>query len=119
MMRALHVIMTLVSAAKYRIGNEASSGAWEIAEELNSLNLAEDCYEGKICPPVLIFTGMQSGTVSASGCEEGVLYSFINRSDSEYGIVIQDASGLYGSKAISQFGLGQCFCHRDSVLLCG
>jgi hypothetical protein len=118
-MRVLQLLVTIASAAKYRIGIEANSGAWEIEDNLNALNLAEDCYEGKICPPVMIFKGMQSGTVSVSNCEEGVLYSFINRSDSEYGIVIQDATGLYGSKAISQYGLGQCFCHREAVLLCG
>jgi hypothetical protein len=118
-MRFFHLFVAVCRAAKYLIGTEQNSGAWEIADQLSAMNLAEDCFEGKICPPVVIFTGMQSGTLSVSNCEEGVLYSFINRSDSEYGIVIQDATGLYGSKAISQFGLGQCFCHRDSVLLCG
>jgi hypothetical protein len=118
-MRLLHLLVAVCQGAKYLIGTDANSGAWEIAEQHSAMNLVEDCFEGKICPPVIIFTGMQSGTVSVSNCEEGVLYSFINRSDSEYGIVIQDASGLYGSKAISQYGLGQCFCHRESVLLCG
>ena len=118
-MHLFHLFVAICHASKYLIGTDSNSGAWEISEQLNALNLAEDCFEGRLCPPVVVFIGTQSGTVSVSNCEEGILYSFINRSDSEYGIVIQDATGLYGSKAISQYGLGQCFCHRESVLLCG
>ena len=63
-MRLFHLLVAVCHAAKYLIGTDANSGAWEISEQLNAMNLAEDCFEGKICPPVIVFIGMQSGTVS-------------------------------------------------------
>ena len=53
----------VVLGAKYLIGNDANSGAWEIGHELSTLDLRQDCFDGKICPPVVIFTGQQSGSV--------------------------------------------------------
>merc|ERR1719454_1616235 len=106
-------------AAKYLIGNEANSGAWEVQEEVGMFDLRESCHPGKICPPVIMFTGAQVGTIQVSNCEEGVLYSFINKSQNEYGIIVQDAGGESGAKPINQFGVGNCFCYRNSTLLCG
>merc|ERR1719330_1014308 len=98
-------------AAKYLIGQTANSGAFEVhfEEEKQTLDLATDCHPGKACPPVIVVTN----------CQEGVMYTFVNKGELDAGVVVQHEGGLYGSKGIAQFGVGTCFCYKDSALMCG
>eukprot|EP00747_Dinoflagellata_sp_TGD_P189733 gnl/TRDRNA2_/TRDRNA2_50435_c0_seq1.p1 gnl/TRDRNA2_/TRDRNA2_50435_c0~~gnl/TRDRNA2_/TRDRNA2_50435_c0_seq1.p1 ORF type:complete len:132 (-),score=28.04 gnl/TRDRNA2_/TRDRNA2_50435_c0_seq1:383-778(-) len=116
------------AAAKYLIGQDAISGAFEVNfdEEKKDLNLRYDCHETKPCPPVIILTGKHAGTIQAYNCQEGVLYTFVHKGDLDVGIVVQQFGGEHGAKGIPQFGLGQCFCYTGDPdgdgfgkLLCG
>mmetsp|Transcript_93131 Transcript_93131/g.234064 ORF Transcript_93131/g.234064 Transcript_93131/m.234064 type:complete len:132 (-) Transcript_93131:243-638(-) len=111
----------LVDSAKYIIGKTANAGAFEVDfdDEKRSLDLATDCFEGKACPPVVILSGRQVGTIDVRNCQEGVMYTFVNKGDLDAGVVLQHEGGLYGSKGIAQFGVGTCFCFKDSTLMCG
>eukprot|EP00401_Gymnodinium_catenatum_P010580 CAMPEP_0117475338 /NCGR_PEP_ID=MMETSP0784-20121206/9743_1 /TAXON_ID=39447 /ORGANISM="" /LENGTH=115 /DNA_ID=CAMNT_0005269581 /DNA_START=79 /DNA_END=426 /DNA_ORIENTATION=+ len=115
--------MSVASAlsAKYMIGTEANSGAFEVYfdEDKRILDLAEDCHKEKACPPVIVMTGRQVGTVDVTNCNEGVMYTFVNKGELDAGVVMQHEGGLYGSKGIPQFGVGTCFCYKEGTLMCG
>mmetsp|Transcript_72687 Transcript_72687/g.164948 ORF Transcript_72687/g.164948 Transcript_72687/m.164948 type:complete len:131 (-) Transcript_72687:144-536(-) len=110
-----------VQAAKYIIGNTANSGAFEIHfdDDKRTLDLEKDCHNNKACPPVIIMSGRQVGTIDVSHCQEGVMYTFVNKGDLDAGVVVQHVGGLYGSKGIAQFGVGTCFCYKNAQLMCG
>jgi len=112
------------AAQKYLIGNEQYSGAWNITQvDCSTLpcgfNLGSGCYPGRPCPPVVIFAGSLAGTIDMSDCDVGVMYSFVNLSVDDAGIVVQHKGGIYGAKGVAQFGTGVCFCHTGSKLMCG
>merc|ERR1712061_730332 len=92
-------------AAKYIIGQTANSGAFEVhfEEEKQTLDLATDCHSGKACPPVIVMTGRHVGTIDVNNCQEGVMYTFVNKGELDAGVVVQHEGGLYGSKGIAQF----------------
>ncbi|CAE8615205.1 unnamed protein product [Polarella glacialis] len=48
-----------------------------------------------------------------------VMYTFVNKGELDGGVVMQHEGGLYGSKGISQFGVGTCFCYKEGTLMCG
>eukprot|EP00971_Amphidinium_carterae_P294651 5850872-Amphidinium_carterae.1 len=54
---ALHVLACY--GAKYLIGQEANSGAFEVdfSEEKHELDLRSDCHDSKPCPPVIVMKG--------------------------------------------------------------
>uniref|UniRef100_A0A7S0AAJ0 Uncharacterized protein n=1 Tax=Pyrodinium bahamense TaxID=73915 RepID=A0A7S0AAJ0_9DINO len=108
-------------AAKYIIGKTANSGAFEVHfdDDKRTLDLANDCHPGKACPPVIIMSGRQVGTIDVNNCQEGVMYTFVNKGDIDAGVVVQHEGGLYGSKGIAQFGVGTCFCYKEGTLMCG
>eukprot|EP00444_Apocalathium_aciculiferum_P028935 CAMPEP_0183431914 /NCGR_PEP_ID=MMETSP0370-20130417/55133_1 /TAXON_ID=268820 /ORGANISM="Peridinium aciculiferum, Strain PAER-2" /LENGTH=131 /DNA_ID=CAMNT_0025617735 /DNA_START=76 /DNA_END=471 /DNA_ORIENTATION=+ len=111
----------LVDSAKYIIGQTVNSGAFlvEFDDDKRSLDLEADCHPGKACPPVIIMSGRQVGTIEVRNCQEGVMYTFLNKGDLDAGVVLQHEGGLYGSKGIAQFGVGTCFCYTDQLLMCG
>mmetsp|Transcript_86235 Transcript_86235/g.136109 ORF Transcript_86235/g.136109 Transcript_86235/m.136109 type:complete len:125 (+) Transcript_86235:52-426(+) len=113
--------LCLTRAAKYLIGTEANSGAYEIVfdEDKKVLDLEQDCHASKACPPVIVMKGRQVGSIDVKNCQDGVMYTFVNHGDLDAGIVIQHEGGIYGAKGIPQHGVGSCFCYTDQALLCG
>mmetsp|Transcript_85703 Transcript_85703/g.142019 ORF Transcript_85703/g.142019 Transcript_85703/m.142019 type:complete len:133 (-) Transcript_85703:125-523(-) len=108
-------------AAKYLIGQEANSGAFEVNfdDDKKTLDLHQDCHELKACPPVIIMTGRLVGTIEIQNCQDGVMYTFVNKSDLDAGIYVQNVGGQHGVKGINQFGVGTCFCYLGGELMCG
>eukprot|EP00927_Polykrikos_kofoidii_P053363 TRINITY_DN47806_c0_g1_i1.p1 TRINITY_DN47806_c0_g1~~TRINITY_DN47806_c0_g1_i1.p1 ORF type:complete len:126 (+),score=24.38 TRINITY_DN47806_c0_g1_i1:76-453(+) len=115
------IFIVTVQSAKYMIGREQNSGAFEVFfdEEKQVLDLAEDCHHDKACPPVVVMVGRQVGTIDVTNCQEGVMYTFVNKGDLDSGVVMQHEGGLYGSKGIPQYGVGTCFCYKEGTLMCG
>ncbi|CAE8665978.1 unnamed protein product, partial [Polarella glacialis] len=111
----LGFFVDLGQSAKYMIGQQANSGAYEVSfdEDKATLDLSKDCFPGKPCPPVVVMVGRQVGTIEVSNCHEGVMYTFVNKGELDGGVVMQHEGGLYGSKGISQFGVGTCFCYKE------
>mmetsp|Transcript_22737 Transcript_22737/g.53053 ORF Transcript_22737/g.53053 Transcript_22737/m.53053 type:complete len:140 (-) Transcript_22737:94-513(-) len=107
--------------SKYLIGQESNSGAFEIhfSEDKHDLDLRKDCHDSRPCPPVVIMTGRMVGTVDVKNCQDGVMYTFVNKGELDAGVVLQHSGGLYGSKGIAQFGVGTCFCYTGGALMCG
>lgn len=102
----------------YVIGdNSPPHGAVKLGADFTGrpLNLDIECGT-HACPSVLIFTGQQWGTIDVVNCKVGQQYMFVNRSNMDLGIVVQQNGGAMGSKGIAQFDIGTCFClqHEDA-----
>jgi hypothetical protein len=104
----LYTATAFNKAVDFMIGTESLFGAIELPDDVSILDLSK-CGKA-LCPSVLIFVGKQWGTISLKGCKIGRLYFFINRSDVDLGIVLQQEGGMFGSKAVGRFDLVTCFC---------
>lgn len=111
---------------KYLIGNFEYAGGFNITDtDINcstmpcSFDLNTGCYPGRKCPPVVIFEGAIAGTIDMSRCDVGVMYTFVNLSVDDAGIVVQHTGGIYGAKGVPQYGTGVCFCYTGERLMCG
>jgi len=120
---ALLSCIWLIWGGRYLIGTNQNSGAYEIFNHTitETFDLRSGCFEGKLCPSVLIFHGNITGTMNFVNCEAGTLYTIVNRSvEEESGVLqLQNDGGSHGTQAIPRFGLGQCFCYSDAMLHCG
>ncbi len=96
------------SALQFLVGN-SPNGAVRLTSE-SGIHLETGC-DGRRCPSVVIFTGNQHGTIALSGCYVGQLYFFVNKSQSDLGVVVEQRGGLYGAKPIAQYATGSCFCY--------
>eukprot|EP00746_Dinoflagellata_sp_MGD_P165288 gnl/MRDRNA2_/MRDRNA2_94471_c0_seq1.p1 gnl/MRDRNA2_/MRDRNA2_94471_c0~~gnl/MRDRNA2_/MRDRNA2_94471_c0_seq1.p1 ORF type:complete len:130 (+),score=18.73 gnl/MRDRNA2_/MRDRNA2_94471_c0_seq1:64-453(+) len=117
----MSLILGMSQAAKYLIGTDSNSGAFEVSfdETKTLLDLEGDCHSQKSCPPVIIMVGSQQGTIELKNCETGVMYSFINHSENDAGITVQQEGGMFGAKGIPQYGVGTCFCYKERTMMCG
>eukprot|EP00812_Abedinium_dasypus_P012703 NODE_6209_length_521_cov_322.448498.p2 GENE.NODE_6209_length_521_cov_322.448498~~NODE_6209_length_521_cov_322.448498.p2 ORF type:complete len:133 (-),score=40.98 NODE_6209_length_521_cov_322.448498:105-503(-) len=113
-------LFVAAEASSYFIGKEKHSGAYllDLDEESRALDLELGCYEGKMCPPVIILQGRFSGTLELNNCIDGTLYNFVNNGDLDAGIVVQQEGGMHGSRGIEQYGVGPCFCYTGRQLFC-
>lgn len=95
----------------FLIGQNTPSGAILLLEEAEAsvIDLARDCGKSE-CPSVIIFASQQWGTIDVKNCKKGRSYTFINKSQVDLGIVVQQAGGRFGSKPIARFDLANCFC---------
>jgi hypothetical protein len=96
------------SALQFLVG-PAPNGAVRVTSD-SALDLRNGCDKQK-CPSVVIFTGDQYGTIELFHCAVGQLYFFVNKSQSELGIVVQQRDGLFGALTLAQFANGSCFCY--------
>merc|ERR1719159_1598887 len=80
----------LTQSAKYLIGQESNSGAFEVHfdDDKKTLDLDADCFPGKACPPVLVMTGRHVGTIDVINCHEGIMYTFVNKGDLDAGVLL-------------------------------
>lgn len=95
---------------QFTIGDHSPEGAVRIYKD-SSLDLEADC-GGRRCPSVIIFAGSQYGTIDVTRCFVGQMYYFVNKSGSEYGLVVQHKGGIFGARAVSQYDMGVCFCYE-------
>lgn len=102
------VVSHFNSALQFLVG-PWPNGAVRVASD-GTLDLQKGCDKQK-CPSVVIFTGNQHGTIELSGCTVGQLYFFVNKSQSDLGIVVQQKGGLFGALPLAQFANGSCFCY--------
>ena len=113
---ALYIVLVSIcsghfnGALQFTIGDQSPEGAVRIYKD-SDLDLELDC-GSKRCPSIIIFAGQQSGTVNVQKCFVGQMYYFINKSGSEFGVVVQHKGGLFGARAVNQYDMGTCFCYE-------